>query len=140
MNTLKTAFLLTLLTLIAIGIGQYFGGRDGMLIAFFIAVGINFFSYFFSDKLALAMNGARPVTREQLPRVYQVVERLTQRIGLPMPKIYVIPTDSPTLLLRDAIPSTLRWQSRKAFCGCSTMKSWKAFWPMNWGTCAIATS
>src|SRR5262249_30736916 len=77
------------------GIGQWFGGRNGMLIAFFVAVGINFFSYFFSDKLALAMNGARPVTREQLPRVYQVVEQLTQRVGLPMPKIYLIPTDSP---------------------------------------------
>src|SRR5215471_7709820 len=95
MNTLKTAFLLTLLTLIAIGIGDYFGGRNGMVYAFLVAVAMNFFSYFFSDKLALAMNGAQPVTREQLPRVYQVVEQLTQRVGLPMPKIYVIPTDSP---------------------------------------------
>jgi heat shock protein HtpX len=56
---------------------------------------MNFFSYFYSDKLALAMYRAQPVTREQLPRVYQVVEQLTQRAGLPMPKIYVIPTDSP---------------------------------------------
>src|SRR5215471_1800846 len=95
MNTLKTAFLLTLLTLIAIGIGQYFGGRNGMIYAFVFAVAMNFFSYFFSDKIALAMNGARPVTREQLPRVYRVVEQLTQRVGLPMPRIYVIPTDSP---------------------------------------------
>ena len=95
MNGLKTAFLLTLLTLLAIGIGDWLGGQNGMIIAFFVAVGINFFSYFFSDKLALAMNGARPVTREQLPRVYRVVEQLTQRVGLPMPRIYVIPTDSP---------------------------------------------
>src|SRR5215831_4558367 len=95
MNTLKTAALLTALTLIAIGIGQYFGGQQGMIYAFFIAVAMNFFSYFFSDKIALAMNGARPVTREQLPRVYRVVEQLTQRVGLPMPKIYLIPTDSP---------------------------------------------
>ncbi len=56
---------------------------------------MNFFSYFYSDKLALKMYSAQPVTREQLPRVYQVVERMTQRMGLPMPKIYVIPTDSP---------------------------------------------
>jgi heat shock protein HtpX len=56
---------------------------------------MNFSSYFFSDKIALAMYNAQPATREQLPRVYQVVERLTQRTGLPMPKIYVIPTDSP---------------------------------------------
>jgi heat shock protein HtpX len=95
MNTLKTAFLLTLLTLLAIGIGNWLGGRDGMVYAFLFAVALNFFSYFFSDKIALASNGARPVTREQLPRVYDVVERLTQRVGLPMPRIYVIPTDSP---------------------------------------------
>lgn len=95
MNALKTTFLLTVLTLIIIGIGERVGGRNGMEYALVIAAAMNFFSYFFSDKLALAMNGARPVTREQLPRVYQVVERLTQQVGLPMPKIYVIPSDSP---------------------------------------------
>lgn len=95
MNALKTTFLLTVLTLIIIGIGERLGGRSGMEYALVIAAGMNFFSYFFSDKLALAVNGAKPVTREQLPRVYQVVERLTQQVGLPMPKIYVIPTDSP---------------------------------------------
>src|SRR5215472_7387750 len=95
MNALKTTFLLTVLTLIIVGIGDIWGGRSGMEYALIIAAGMNFFSYFFSDKLALAMNGAQPVTREQLPRVYDVVERLTQRIGLPMPRIYVIPTDSP---------------------------------------------
>lgn len=95
MNTLKTAFLLTALTLLLVLAGEYFGGQNGMIIAFIIAAGMNFFSYFFSDKLALAMYRAQPVTREQLPRAYQVVERMTQRLGLPMPKIYVIPTDSP---------------------------------------------
>lgn len=95
MNALKTTFLLTVLTLIIIGIGERVGGRSGMEYALVIAAAMNFFSYFFSDKLALAVNGARPVTREQLPRVYQVVERLTQQVGLPMPKIYVIPSDSP---------------------------------------------
>jgi heat shock protein HtpX len=95
MNTLKTAFLLTGLTLLLVLAGEYFGGRDGMVLAFLIAAGINFFSYFFSDKIALKMYRAQPVTREQLPRAYAVVERMTQRMGLPMPKIYVIPTDSP---------------------------------------------
>jgi heat shock protein HtpX len=66
-----------------------------MLLAFVIAVAMNFFSYFYSDKLALSMYRAQPATREQLPRVYSVVEQMTQRIGLPMPKIYVIPNDSP---------------------------------------------
>lgn len=95
MNTLKTTLLLTSLTLLMLFIGQYFGGRNGMLIALVIAVAMNFFSYFYSDKLALSMYRAQPVTREQLPRVYSVVEQMTQRIGLPMPKIYVIPSDSP---------------------------------------------
>jgi heat shock protein HtpX len=95
MNTLKTALLLTSLTLFLLFIGQRFGGRNGMLLAFAIAVAMNFFSYFYSDKLALSMYRAQPVTREQLPRVYSVVEQMTQRIGLPMPKIYVIPNDSP---------------------------------------------
>jgi heat shock protein HtpX len=94
-NTLKTAFLLTALTLLLVFAGEHFGGRNGMVLAFLIAAGMNFFSYFFSDKLALKMYRAQPVTREELPRAYAVVERMTQRIGLPMPKIYVIPTESP---------------------------------------------
>lgn len=94
MNALKTAFLLTALTLILVLIGSHWG-ENGAILAFVIAAGMNFFSYFYSDKLALAMYRAQPVTREQLPRAYQVVERMTQRLGLPMPKIYVIPTDSP---------------------------------------------
>src|SRR5438132_4731164 len=94
-NTFKTAFLLTALTLLLMFIGRILGGQNGMLIALVIAGLLNFVSYFFSDKLALAMYRARPVTREELPRAYQAVERLTQRVGLPMPKIYVIPTESP---------------------------------------------
>ena len=95
MNGLKTTILLTVLTLILVLAGEYFGGTNGALIAFVIAAVTNFFSYFYSDKIALAMYSAQPVTREQLPRIYQVVEGLTQRAGIPMPKIYVIPTDSP---------------------------------------------
>jgi heat shock protein HtpX len=95
MNNLKTFFLLTLLTLLAIGVGNYFGGQNGMILGFAIAALTNFVSYFFSDKIALAMYRAQPVTREQLPRIYSVVERLTQKTNLPMPKLFVIPTDSP---------------------------------------------
>jgi len=94
-NTFKTALLLTGLTLLLMAIGGYFGGQRGMLTALIIAGVMNFGSYFFSDKIALATYRAQPVTREQLPRAYQIVERLTQKAGLPMPKIYVIPTDSP---------------------------------------------
>ncbi len=94
-NTLKTAFLLTLLTVLLVLIGQHFGGRDGLILGFLFAAGMNFFTYFYSDKLALKMYKAQPVTREQLPRAYEVVERMTQRMGIPMPKMYVIPTESP---------------------------------------------
>jgi heat shock protein HtpX len=95
MNILKTAFLLTALTLFLVFIGEYFGGRNGMILALVFAGVMNFASYFFSDKIALAMYKAQPVTREQAPRLYGIVERLTQRTGLPMPKIFVIPTESP---------------------------------------------
>ena len=94
-NTFKTAFLLTALTLLLMAIGRAFGGQSGMIWALIIATGTNFIAYFFSDKIALATYRAQSVTREQLPRVYSVVERITQKIGLPMPKIYVIPTESP---------------------------------------------
>ncbi len=94
-NTVKTAFLLTLLTLLMIWIGGHFDGRNGLILGFLFAAGMNFFTYFYSDKLALKMYKAQPVTREQLPRAYAVVERMTQRMGIPMPKMYVIPTESP---------------------------------------------
>src|SRR6202007_2431222 len=94
-NTFKTAFLLTLLTLLLMLIVRAFGGQNGMLLALVFAAVINFVSYFYSDKIALAMYRAQPVTREELPRAYDIVERLTQKIGIPMPKIYVIPTESP---------------------------------------------
>ena len=95
MNTFKTALLLTALTLFLIFIGGHFGGRNGMVLAFLVAAGMNFFSYFYSDKMALSMYRAQPVTREQLPRVYQILERIVPRMALPMPRIYVIPDDSP---------------------------------------------
>ncbi len=94
-NTFKTAFFLTLLTLVLLAVGEALGGRNGLAIGLLVAGVMNFVSYFFSDKIALAMYRAKPVTREDLPRAYDIVERLTQRVGLPMPKIFVIPSDSP---------------------------------------------
>ena len=94
-NTFKTAFLLTALTLVLMFIGRAFGGQNGMVIALVLAAVMNFVAYFFSDKIALATYRAQPVTREELPRAYEAVERITQKVGLPMPKMYVIPTDSP---------------------------------------------
>jgi heat shock protein HtpX len=94
-NGLKTALLLGLLTGLFLFLGDHYGGRNGLTLALIASALMNFISYFFSDKIALAMYRAQPVTRDQLPRVYDVVERLTGRVGLPMPKIYVIPTESP---------------------------------------------
>src|SRR5204863_6375987 len=94
-NGLKTAFLLATLTGLFLFLGDHFGGQNGLTIALIVSALLNFVSYFFSDKIALSMYRAQPVTREQLPRVYEVVERLTHKVGLPMPKIYVIPNESP---------------------------------------------
>jgi heat shock protein HtpX len=104
-NALKTALLLGLLTGFMILVGDWLGGQRGMVMALAFAAVMNFVSYFFSDKIALMTYHAQPVTREQLPRVYEVVERITQRQGLPMPKIYVIPTESPNAFATGRNPS-----------------------------------
>jgi len=104
-NMFKTAFLLTALTLLLMAFGRYFGGQNGMFLALAFAAVMNFVSYFYSDKIALAMYRAQPVTREELPRAYAAVERLTQKIGIPMPKIYVIPIESPNAFATGRNPS-----------------------------------
>src|SRR5450631_1471415 len=104
-NTFKTAFLLTAMTLLLMLIGRAFGGQNGMFLALAFATVMNFVSYFYSDKIALAMYRAQPVTREELPRAYSAVERLTQKIGIPMPKIYVIPNESPNAFATGRNPS-----------------------------------
>ena len=104
-NALKTALLLGLLTGFMILVGDWLGGQRGMYLALGLAAVMNFVSYFFSDKIALMTYRAQPVTREELPRVYAVVERITQRQGLPMPKIYVIPSESPNAFATGRNPS-----------------------------------
>jgi heat shock protein HtpX len=94
-NAFKTFMLLTGLTLFLLFVGQVLGGQRGMVMALVFAAVLNFVSYFFSDKIAIMSSGAKPVTREQLPRIYDIVERLCAKTGLPMPKLYVIPTNSP---------------------------------------------
>ncbi len=94
-NNFKTAILLTLMTVVLVMVGQALGGQNGMITAFILAGVMNFISYFYSDKIAIFSSGAQAVTREELPRVYQIVERLCAKTGLPMPKIFVIPTQSP---------------------------------------------
>ena len=95
MKTLKTTFLLTALTLLLIGLGQAFGGQRGMTVALVFAMLMNGTAYFFSDKIALASSGAVPISREQAPRLYAVVERLAGKANLPMPNLYLIPQTAP---------------------------------------------
>jgi len=95
MRTIKTAFLLTGLTVLLLLIGATFGGRTGMTLALGLAIVMNGVAYFFSDKIALASSGAQPVSREQAPRLYEVLERLCGKSGLPMPKLYMIRQPAP---------------------------------------------
>src|SRR6202045_4536443 len=95
MRALRTTFLLTALTLVLLTFGAYFGGRNGMTEALIIAAVLNAFAYFFSDKIALMSSGAQPVTREQQPRLYEVMERLAAKANLPVPKLYVVPEAAP---------------------------------------------
>lgn len=105
MNRVKTLMLLTALTVLFIFIGQLLGGRQGMIIAFGFAVLMNFFSYWFSDKIVLAMFRARPVTDAEAPRLVQMVRLLTQQSGMPMPKVYIIPNPSPNAFATGRNPS-----------------------------------
>ena len=105
MRVLRTTFLLTALTLVLITIGGYFGGRNGMTMALLFAAVGNAFAYFFSDKIALWSSGAQPVTREQLPRLYEVMERLAAKANLPVPKLYVVPEAAPNAFATGRNPS-----------------------------------
>ena len=95
MRAFKTALLLTSLTLLLVLGGDALAGSQGMTFGLILAIGMNGFAYFFSDKIALASSGAKPVTREEAPRLYTVMERLAAKGNLPMPKLYIIPQAAP---------------------------------------------
>ena len=94
MNSLKTVFLMTLMIVLFLFVGNLLGGKSGMTIALIISLAMNFGSYWFSDKIVLKMYRAQPVTKEQQPKLYNTVERLSSGANLPMPKVYII--DDPT--------------------------------------------
>ncbi|QWV98382.1 zinc metalloprotease HtpX [Geomonas nitrogeniifigens] len=95
MNRFKTAVLLTTLTLIMVALGSAIGGRGGMYLAFFMACAMNLFSYWFSDKIVLRMYGAQEITEAENPAFYGMIRRLAVQGGLPMPRVYIIPSESP---------------------------------------------
>jgi heat shock protein HtpX len=105
MKTLKTAFLLTALTLLLLFLGAAFGGQRGMTLALVFAVLMNGTAYFFSDKIALMSSGAQPISKEEAPRLYEVMERLAAKSNLPMPKMYLIPQAAPNAFATGRNPS-----------------------------------
>src|SRR5215475_5280592 len=95
MNTLRTTILLAVLTALLIWIGDMLGGRQGAIIALLLAGGMNFFSYWFSDKIVIKMYGGQEVSAHDDPELYGLVQDLAQRAGLPLPKVNVLPQDTP---------------------------------------------
>jgi len=95
MNTIKTLFLLTVLTLLLIWAGGAIGGRTGMTVALVLALAMNFSAYWFSDRMVLAMYRAQPVSEFEAPELYSVVRQLAARAELPMPRVYIIHADQP---------------------------------------------
>ena len=95
MNTFRTTILLAVLTVLLIWIGDMLGGRQGAIIALLLAGGMNFFSYWFSDKIVIKIYGGQEVSAQDDPELYGLVQDLAQRAGLPMPKVYVLPQDTP---------------------------------------------
>jgi heat shock protein HtpX len=95
MNRIKTTLLLSLLTILMVFMGSALGGTTGMVFAFLMACAMNFFSYWFSDKIVLKMYGAREISEHDHPAFYGMVRHLAVRAGLPMPRVYIIPSESP---------------------------------------------
>lgn len=95
MNNIKTMVLMIFLTLMLVWAGAAFGGKQGMTVALIFALGMNFFAYWFSDRIVLRMYGAKEVTEAEAPELHGMVRRLTQKAGMPMPKVYIIDADQP---------------------------------------------
>lgn len=95
MNTLKVGVLLVALTALFIFVGDLLGGRGGAMIAFILALGMNLLSYWFSDKIVLKMYGAQPISPQQAPELHRMVERLSEKAGIPVPRLYVVPGHQP---------------------------------------------
>lgn len=105
MNTIKTAMLMALLGAIMVAVGGAFGGHNGAMIMLIVALGINFFSYWYSDTMVLKMYRAKPITRNQAPELYGLVETLAEKAELPMPKVCIINSDVPNAFATGRNPS-----------------------------------
>src|ERR1700741_3291987 len=105
-NMLKTAVLMAAITALFMAIGSLLGGQQGMVVALIVALGMNFFSYWFSDKLVLKMYNAQEVDETSAPQFYRMVRELAGRAGLPMPRVYLIDEDAPNAFATGRTPET----------------------------------
>lgn len=105
MNNLKAWLLMGALTVLLVLIGRALFGPSGAMLFFIMAMGMNFFSYFYSDKIAIKMTRSYPVSEAEAPELYAIVRRLSQRAGIPMPKLYVTPSDQPNAFATGRNPS-----------------------------------
>jgi len=104
-NTMKVWLLMGGLTVLLVLMGNAINGSSGMIVFFMIAVAMNFFSYFYSDKIAIKMTRSYPVSEAEAPDLYEIVRRLSQRAGIPMPRLYVTPSDQPNAFATGRNPS-----------------------------------
>jgi heat shock protein HtpX len=118
MSILKVGVLLTVLTALFVGLGQLIGGTTGAIIAFGLALLMNFGSYWYSDKMVLKMYGAQPLERSQAPQLYSMTEQMAQRAGIPMPSCISSRTRNRMLSPRDATRRTRRWPSTEVCWTC----------------------
>ena len=95
MNQMKTFFLMTILTIIFVALGSMIGGKSGAYVAFLVALVMNFASYWFCDRIVLAMYGAKEVSQQEVPQLYTIIYNLSQKASIPMPKVYIIDDESP---------------------------------------------
>ncbi|SFR08701.1 zinc metalloprotease HtpX [Desulfoscipio geothermicus] len=105
MNTLKAWLLMGVLSILLVLIGNAMFGESGAMLFFLIAMGMNFFSYFYSDKIAIKMTRSYPVSEAEAPELYAIVRRLSQRAGIPMPKLYVTPSEQPNAFATGRSPA-----------------------------------
>ncbi|MGI6491442.1 MAG: zinc metalloprotease HtpX [Pelotomaculum sp.] len=105
MNNFKVFLLMGILSVILVLIGNAVGGSSGAMLFFLISLGMNFFSYYYSDKVAIKMTGSQPVSEEEAPQLYAMVRQLSQRAGLPMPRIYITPSPQPNAFATGRNPS-----------------------------------
>lgn len=129
-NVFKTAILLAALTAMLVLLGGAVGGRQGMLIAFVLAVVMNAAAYWFSDKIVLAMYGAKPIDEATAPTLYATVRRLTARARIPMPRVYLIPSDATNAFATGRNPEhAVVAVTERVFSMSSTRTSWRACSP-----------